>query len=479
MDTSGRHQTHLREALSRIQHLLERQALLRDLAGKSSGPRHELVQDLVGRQQLSTLKREINQLHPADIAFVLENLPLAERRMLWDLVDARYDGAVLLEASDAVRETLIQHMDAAEMVDAAEHLDTDEIADLVPDLPSDVVPELLRSLNRDAREQVQSALSFPEGSVGALMEFDFVRVREDNSLDVVLRYLRLRGELPAGMDAVMVVDRTGMLRGSLRLDTLLTTDGDKLVSEVMNRELVSFHTNDPADDAAKAFDRYDLIAAPVVNVHDQLVGVLRVQAVLDHISDNSQRDMLSQAGLQEDEDLFAPVWHSARNRWVWLGLNLVTAVIASRVIGQFEHTIAQIVALAALMPIVAAVGGNVGHQTLVLMIRGYALNQITGQNYPRLLAKEALIGLLNGLLWGGVMALVTLLLYGDGRIALIMLSAMTANLTLASVAGVVTPGVLRRFDLDPAYGSGVILTGITDSMGFFIFLGLAATWLGA
>ncbi len=466
------------EALAHIRTLLAKQAVERDLAARSAGPRHDLQHDLLLRQQRGTLWREINQLHPADIAFVLENLPLAERGQVWEQVAPRHDGAVLLEASDAVRSSLLAHMDPQEMVDAAGHLGSDEIADLVPDLPDDVVPTLLQRLTPEDRARVQSALDFPTGSVGALMDFELAAVRDDVNLDVVLRWLRRRGSLPEGVNSLPVVDRAGRLQGMLPLEQLLTRPGDVAVHRAMQAKPVSFHTSDSATEAASAFERYDLIAAPVVNVHHQLVGLLKVDAVLDHIQAVSQQGLLSQVGLREQEDLFAPVWRSARNRGLWLALNLVTAFVASRVIGQFEHTIAQFVALAALMPIVAAVGGNTGNQTLALMIRGYALGQIVAGSFRRLLIKEAAVGLVNGLLWGGLMALVTLLLYRTPTLALIMFGAMTINLTLASLAGVLTPTLLRRFGQDPAYGSSVLVTGLTDSLGFFLFLGLAAAFLG-
>lgn len=464
-------------ALAHIRTVLRTQAIERDLAERSAGPRHELQNELLVRQQHGLLWREINQLHPADIAFVLENLPLDERRVVWSQVAAHHNGAVLLEVGDAVRANLLEQMDSQTVLDAAEHLDSDEIADLVPDLPQDIVPSLMQRLDPNDRDRVRSALSFPDGSVGSLMEFDVTAVRGDVSLDVVLRWLRRRGSLPPGTDMLPVVDRDSCLQGILRLDTLLTHPGDEPVSEAMHRHPVAFHSNDPAASAAHAFERYDLIAAPVTNIHGELVGLLKVGAVVDHLQAVSQSELLSQAGLRDEEDLFAPVWKSARNRGLWLALNLVTAFIASRVIGQFEHAIEQIVALATLMPIVAAVGGNAGNQTLALVIRGYALGKINDGAFHHLLTKESAVGLVNGLIWGGTMALVTLAMYRDPGIALIMFAAMSLTLTFAAVAGAFTPALLRRLGQDPAYGSAILVTGITDSLGFFIFLGLAAVFL--
>ena len=465
------------EALKHIQTILRTQAVERELAERSAGPRHDLQAELLGRQQQGTLWREINQLHPADIAFILENLPLDERRQVWDQVAPHHDGGVLLEVSDAVRGSLLEHMDESEVLDAAERLDSDEIADLVPDLPQDVVPTLMERLDPANRERVHSALGFPDGSVGSLMEFDASAVRADVSLDVVLRWLRRSGSLPAGSNMFPVVDRDGVLQGVLPFESLLICDGDTEVADAMHTDAISFHSNDRAADAAHAFERYDLIAAPVVNLHGQLVGLLKVEAVVDHIQDSTQRELLSQAGLRDEEDLFAPVWKSARNRGLWLALNLVTAFIASRVIGQFEQAIEQIVALAVLMPIVAAVGGNTGNQTLALVIRGYALGQVTDHSFRHLLVKETAVGMVNGLIWGGIMGLATLALYQDLGLATVMFVAMVLTLAFAALAGAFTPAMLQRLGQDPAYGSAILVTGVTDSLGFFIFLGLAAVFL--
>ena len=465
------------EALKHIQTILRTQAVERELAERSAGPRHDLQAELLGRQQQGTLWREINQLHPADIAFILENLPLDERRQVWDQVAPHHDGGVLLEVSDAVRGSLLEHMDESEVLDAAQRLDSDEIADLVPDLPQEVVPTLMERLDPANRERVHSALGFPDGSVGSLMEFDASAVRADVSLDVVLRWLRRSGSLPAGSNMFPVVDRDGVLQGVLPFESLLICDGDTEVADAMHTDAISFHSNDRAADAAHAFERYDLIAAPVVNLHGQLVGLLKVEAVVDHIQNSTQRELLSQAGLRDEEDLFAPVWKSARNRGLWLALNLVTAFIASRVIGQFEQAIEQIVALAVLMPIVAAVGGNTGNQTLALVIRGYALGQVTDHSFRRLLVKETAVGLVNGLIWGGIMGLATLALYQDLGLATVMFVAMVLTLAFAALAGAFTPAMLQRLGQDPAYGSAILVTGVTDSLGFFVFLGLAAVFL--
>lgn len=465
------------QALDFIRMLLQTQAVERDLAERSAGPRHELQAALLQRQHRGALWREVNQLHPADIAYVLENLPLEERETVWRQVGTRHVGSVLLEVSDAVRPQLLEWLEPHRVLTAAEHLDSDELADLVPELPPEVVPSLMDRLDPDDRHTLQAVLSFPEDSVGGLMELDVAAIRADVSLDVVLRWLRRSRALPTGIDILPVVDREGTLQGVLHLHKLLTHPGESLVSESMQRDVVSFHANDPAADAAQAFERYDLIAAPVTNLHGTLVGLLKVEAVLDHIQETGQREMLGQAGLRDEEDLYAPVWKSARNRGLWLALNLVTAFIASRVIGAFENVIAQIVVLATLMPIVAAVGGNTGNQTLAMVIRGYALGDIDRDLFRRLILKEVGVGMVNGMIWGGIMGGATLLLYQDIQLGLIMFGAMLLNLSLATLVGVLIPTLLRKVGQDPAYGSSILLTGMTDSFGYFAFLGLATLFL--
>ena len=477
MEPASEHEKNVQATLQHILELLSKQRLVETLVSRQPMAQHDLVQSLVVRQHRTELRNRLARLHPADIAYVLESLPLEDRRLVWALVPTELDGAVLLEVSDAVRETLIADMDRREILEVAEHLDSDELADLVPDLPKDVVPELLGSLPSEDRAEVQSVLAFPEGTVGALMDLDLVSVREDKSLDVVHRYLRVRGELPPHCNQLTVVDRGAVLKGALPLDVLVTRDPEATVGDVMDREPVYFHTYDEARDASLAFDRYGLVSAPVVNAHGQVVGRLTVDAVMDYMRETAERELLSQAGLREEEDLFAPVTKSARNRWGWLALNLLTAFIASRVIGAFEGTIEKLVALAALMPIVASIGGNTGNQTVALTIRGLALDQIQESNVRYLLRKEVTVSLLNGAVWGAVMGGLTYLIYRDWHLALIMLAAMSLNLLLASLAGVFIPLGLKAAGRDPALGSSVILTAITDSMGFLIFLGLAALFL--
>jgi magnesium transporter len=353
-------------------------------------------------------------------------------------------------------------------------MDAEDFADLVQDLPQERVDAVLAQLGSEERAEVQSVLSFPEGSVGALMHLDPITVRADVTLEEAIASLRRRGSAP---QQLTVVDRNNVLQGTLAIEQLLVRDGNLRVSEVMDAEPKYFMTSDPEDRAAEAFERYDLIAAPVVNLHKQVVGLLTVDKVLEQVKGDSFKQSLSQVGLSEDEDLFAPIWQSGRKRLAWLGLNLLTAFVASRVVGGFEGSIAQLTALAALMPIVASIGGNTGNQTVALVIRGLALSQLNVRNVIFLLRKELTIGAINGAIWGIVMAAATFLLYRSAGLAVVMASAMVLNILLASAVGVLCPMILQRLGRDPVMGSSILLTAITDSMGFFIFLALASLWL--
>ena len=423
------------------------------------------------------LRRQLDELHPADIAFILESLPLDDRLAVWQLVKADRDGEILLEVSDAVRESLIADMDRQEILAAVEPLDADELADLVEDLPTAMLPELMASLDTQQREQVQSALSYEDDQVGALMDFEMVTIREDVSLEVVLRYLRRWDELPAQTDKLFVINHDNLLTGVLPLHWLLVNPPEKMVSAVMAPDVNTFHPTDDAYDVAQAFERYDLVTAPVVDERGHLIGRITIDAMVDVIREEGESEALSRGGLREEEDIFASVWASLKNRWAWLAINLVTAFIASRVIGLFEGSIERLVALAALMPIVAGIGGNSGNQTITMIVRALALNQITAESAKRLWRKELTVSLLNGLIWGGVIGIVAWLLYDNLSLGLVMTAAMTLNLLLAAFAGVGIPVLMTKFGRDPALGSSVLITAMTDSGGFFIFLGLATIFL--
>jgi len=470
--------TPLGEAVvSQVTDLLRRHRLVEGLVSRQEMPRHGLVEGLIQKLHLVELQKTLDALHPADIAYVLETLPLEERLVVWDLVKTEHGGAVLLEVSDAVRETLIAHMEKDELVAATENLDTDEIADLAPDLPSAVMEDVFRSLSAEEREQLRSAMSYPEGTVGALMDFDMISIRDDITIEVVLRYLRRLDEMPDHTDQLFVVDRAGVLKGLLPVNRLLVTGPDTVVTAVMQGEPARFRPGDKAQDVAQAFERYDLVSAAVVDSSDRLIGRVTVNTVMDYIREETDSDMLSAGGLREDEDLFASVWKSVRNRWAWLAINLVTAFIASRVIGLFENSISKLVALAALMPIIAGISGNSGNQTITMIVRALALGQITAANARKLFAKEIGVSVLNGLIWGGVVGLFAFFIYHSWQLGLVMTAAMVLALLLAAVMGVAIPLAMQKLGRDPALGASVMITAITDSGGFFIFLGLATVFL--
>jgi magnesium transporter len=468
----------VQESLERVSELLRKHELtLQAVPRREGDTRRELVETLVHTLHLAELRKILDDLHPADIARILEALPLEQRLTVWSLVKPEREGDVLLEVSDAVRETLIEHMDKRELVAATGRLDADEIADLAPDLPREVLQDLFVSLPVEEREQLRAAMSYAEDSVGALMDFEMIEIREDVTLEVVLRYLRRLDEMPDHTDQLFVVDRSGVLKGLVPVNRILVSDPETLVADIMVRDFVKFHPNDKAQDAAAAFERYDLVSAPVVDDNGKLVGRVTVNAVVDYIREENANDMLSAGGLQEEEDLFASVWKSVQNRWAWLAINLVTAFIASRVIGLFEHSIAQLVALAALMPIVAGISGNSGNQTITMIVRALALGQITAGHAHKLFLKEIAVAMLNGLIWGGVVGLFAFLIYHNWQLGVVMMGAMILSLMLAAVAGVAIPLVRYKLGRDPAVGSSVMITAITDSGGFFIFLGLATIFL--
>lgn len=470
-------QESLQENLQQVVRLLNKHKLVEGIVHKQAMPKQGLVEQLVHKQNIAELQKKLNQLHPADVAYILEALPREDRLIVWGLVQSENDGEILLEVSDAVRATLINDMDPAELLAAAEQLDTDEIADLAPNLPQSVVEELIGNLDEEERQEVQSALAYHEDEVGSLMDFEMVTIREDVTLEVVLRYLRRFEALPSHTDKIFVVTHDEVLRGVLSLQQLLINDPDTLVKSVMQPEVVRFMPQDNTGDAAQAFERYDLVSAPVVDAQHKLVGRLTVDAMVDVIREENESEVLNLAGLREDEDLFSSVWSSAKNRWLWVGINLCTAYLASMVIAAFDGTITQIVALAGLATIISGISGNTGTQTITLIIRGLALGQIAQGNLRAVISKELGIAVLTGLFWGVIVGLLTLLLYRNVGLALVFAFAMLLNLIVAAVMGMLIPFTMQRMGRDPAFGSAVLLTFATDSIGFFILLSLATLFL--
>ena len=432
----------------------------------------------VSEEAVRLLREVLKPLHPADIAWVLEALPLDERLTVWEYVKSEFDGDILLEVNEAVRETLIEAMDRDELVDAVETLDTDQIADLVDDLPPDVMAEVQEGLSHEERAQLRAAMSYPEDSVGARMDFDMVSIREEVTIDMVLRYLRRFKTLPDHMDQVFVVNRFGQLRGVISVAQILTSDPSTQVKRIMQTEAFTLNPLDDAGEAAQAFERYDLVSAAVVDEAGRLVGRLTVNEVVDVIREESEEDAYAAVGLDDELDLFGSVWSSAKSRWLWLGVNLCTAFFASRVIAAFDGTIERVVALAALMPIVAGMAGNSGNQTLTLLVRSLAMGQVTESNTGDLWRKELGVAFVNGLIWGGIAGLCAWGLYWDSpdgqKLGLVMALAMFLNIIQGAVVGLAVPFLLKKLGRDPAMGGSVLLTFTTDSGGFLIFLGLAS-----
>lgn len=422
---------------------------------------------------LNQVSRILGALNPAEIAHLLESLPSRERQWIWQRVDPDDRGEVLVEVGDEARAGLIETMDDQAMVEATEGLDVDDMADLLADLPQRITREILDGMDKHDRLRLQAVLSYDEDTAGGLMNTDTITVRADVTLDVVLRYLRMRGEIPEQTDSLFVVNRFDQYLGLLPLRAILTDDPEDLVSEVMDQGIDGIPATASADEVAKIFETHDLVSAPVLDRGGRLLGRITVDDVVDVIREQGEHDLLSMAGLSEEEDIFAPVLPSARRRALWLGVNLLTAFIASGVISLFQGTLEKVVALAVLMPIVASMGGIAGGQTLTLVIRGIALDQVGKANASALLSKEVAVGFLNGMAWALVVAVAAAAWFSDPKLGGIIAVAMVANLLCAASAGVLIPLALRALGIDPAIAGGVILTTITDVVGFLSFLGLA------
>ena len=416
-------------------------------------------------------------LHPAEIALLLESVPPRQRELVWEMVERDLEGDVLVELHEKVRQELIDSMEPGELVAATEGLEVDDLADLVGDLPEAVTRQVLHSMDQRDRERLRAVLSWPEDSAGGLMNTDTVSVRADVSLEVVLRYLRMRGDLPPRTDSLFVVDRDDRYLGTIALTRLITGEAEATVGQSLDAEAARIDPSTAAHDVAQLFQDRDFVSAAVVDAEGRLIGRITIDDVVDVIREEAEHSVLSMAGLQDDEDLFAGILPSTRRRVLWLGINLITAFLAAAVVKTFEGTIEKVAALAALMPIVASMGGIAGTQTVTLIIRGLALGQVQWSNARWLLFKEIAVGGLNGLLWALVVGLVTAYLFGTWHIAAIIAAAMLINLLAAAAVGVLVPLALRRFEIDPALSAGVIITTFTDCIGFATLLGLGAIFL--
>ncbi len=426
------------------------------------------------RQQLSD---DIATLHAADIADILESLPEDARQALWQLVPVTSRGLVLVEASETVWESLTEHMSDKAILKAIEPLDIDDQAWLARFLPRNLTGRLLTSLRPKQRADLLNIIKHDVDGVARVMDFNFITARQDIRLAVVQRFLRRKGKIPAGTDKIFITDSSNTLLGELSLTDILVNSPQSLVSEVMNASPVTFRLQDKAEDAASAFERYNLISAAVTDQQQQLIGRIAVEDIIDLVNQENENNIRKMGGIRQEEDVFAPVSKSVKNRWAWLALNLCTAFIASRVIGLFENTIAHLVALATLMPIVAGIGGNTGNQTITMIVRALALHQVEPGNFSFLFLRELGVALINGIFWGGMMGGITWLMYHNLALGGVMMLAMILNLLLAACMGVLIPLIMTKLKRDPAIGSSVLITAMTDTGGFFIFLGLATLFL--
>ncbi|MDT8320037.1 MAG: magnesium transporter [Xanthomonadales bacterium] len=423
------------------------------------------------RQQVRNL---LKTLSASEIGDLLESLPLTKRLAVWDMTDPALDGDILVEVNDEVRASLIRDTDHEDLIAAVDNMDLDDLADILDDLPDAVISEVLRSLDRQNRERLAQVLAYPEDSAGGLMNPNVLTIRPDVTLDVVLRYLRARTELPDVFDQLFVVDRNGRFLGALKLSDLLTKDPSNTVSELMDTAFRTIPDDMHESQVAIEFEHHDLVSAPVLNAGGQLVGRITIDDVVDVIREEAVHNVLTMAGLDEEDDMFAPVFLSARKRWLWLGVNLITAFLAAAVLYSFEPTLDQLVATAVLFPIVMSMGGIAGTQTLTLMIRGMATGQVSSANTSALLRKELAVGLMNGVVFSIVIALIAMLWYDDIPLGLVMAAAILVNLVAGALAGAVVPVVLKRMSIDPALAGGVVLTTVTDVVGITAFIGLAS-----
>jgi magnesium transporter len=468
------------QRLSEIRHriltlLLNEHDLVDALLDKSSDLSPE--QQRENAAQRDALEQDIRQLHAADLADILEALPEEERQALWRLVPNERRGLVLVEASETVWASLTEEMSDRDILRAIEPLDIDDQVWLARYLPRDLTGRLLATVEPGLRARMLSMVEFDRDRVGRVMDFNILTVRDDVTLATVQRYLRKHKSMPGGTDKIFITNDDNLLLGELLLTDILLNKPKTLVSEVMNARPTTFQLNDKAEDAASAFERYNLISAAVTDAKGRLIGRITIEDIIDLVNAENESNIRKMGGISQEEDVFAPVRKSVRKRWAWLAINLCTAFVASRVIGLFEGTISQIVALATLMPIVAGIGGNTGNQTITMIVRALALHQVEPGNFSFLIVRELGVALINGLFWGGIMGGITWLMYDNLALGGVMMLAMALNLLLAALMGVLVPLVMTKMKRDPAVGSSVLITAITDTGGFFIFLGLATLFL--
>lgn len=468
------------QRLSEIRHriltlLLSEHDLVEALLEKSGDLNPE--QQRENAAQRDALEQDILQLHAADLADILEALPEEERQALWRLVPNERRGHVLVEASETVWASLTEEMSDRDILRAIQPLDIDDQVWLARYLPRDLTGRLLATVEPALRARMLDMVQLDRDRVGRVMDFNILTVREDVTLATVQRFLRKRKSMPGGTDKLFITNKDNQLLGELLLTDILLNKPKTLVSDVMNERPTTFQLNDKAEDAASAFERYNLISAAVTDAKGKLIGRVTIEDIIDLVNAENESNIRKMGGISQEEDVFAPVRKSVRKRWAWLAINLCTAFVASRVIGLFEGTISQIVALATLMPIVAGIGGNTGNQTITMIVRALALHQVEPGNFSFLIVRELGVALINGLFWGGIMGGITWLMYDNMALGGVMMLAMALNLLLAALMGVLVPLVMTKMNRDPAVGSSVLITALTDTGGFFIFLGLATIFL--
>ncbi|MDG2353413.1 MAG: magnesium transporter [Gammaproteobacteria bacterium] len=417
---------------------------------------------------------QLANLHSAEIARLLESVSPKDRTQLWLTIDPSTQGDILKDLSEDVQSQLLNEMDVDAIVKATEGLDMDDLADIVPELPESALHNLLLTLDHKHRDHLKRVLSYPEDSAGGLMNIDIITVRDDVSVRTVIRYLRLLKEMPNDTDKVFVVDRAYKYLGSIHISTLLTNEAEQNINPLINKTLKPILADMPEKEVAHLFEHRDLISAPVVDESNELIGRITIDDVVDVIRDEAEHSVMSMAGLDEEEDVFAPVMQSSKRRSVWLGVNLITVFIAVFFIGLFEATLQEKIALAILMPVVASMGGIAGTQTLILVTRGIATGRVTTSNLKVLMNKEVAIGFLNGIIWAIVIGVATYVWFEDMMLSVVIALAIIVNLIFAAFSGAFLPSLLIRFKIDPALAGGVILTTITDVIGFVAFLGLAS-----
>jgi len=447
--------------------------MLENLDSQEAHLRLEEVNKAIESGMFAKARQIIELMPPCDIALILESSPPANRKLLWNLTVHDQQGEILEELNEDAKDSIIDLMSASHLVAATEGMDTDDLAYILRGIPTSLYQDVLEQMDTQDRLRVEQALAYPEDTAGSIMNTDTITLRPDVSVDVVLRYLRIKGELPEATDTLYVVNEQDKLIGDVPLATLLTVDPDRSIADLMDSKTETLAVDLDESEIAKLFERHDWISAPVVDEHNHLVGRITIDDVVDIIRENADHTMMGMAGMDDDEDTFAPILPSVKRRTVWLFVNLIAAFLAASVSNMFEATLEQMATLAVLMTIVPSMGGIAGNQTLALVIRGMAVGHINDTNTRWLIGKEAAIGLINGMVWALLVATAVTLWKGDIMLGYIIAGAMFINLSAAGIAGVTIPLVMKKYNIDPALAGGMALTTVTDVIGLFSFLGMA------